>query len=1038
MWFSTLFDLLLKADNISNLKLTKMDSLLRKTCFMKKKKWERLLGSSLLQKLYDNIPEVKFYLNDQNSEKYEKEADSILDRAQQAEEDLPINLKRLIIEFVNQKNDDYIQLYVPFLMLGCEKLCNKILGVKAYTSNIYKCFMESLLDDLEMLSIRILINELKRGQKNAVTYKQFISRLGCDAYRKDLFKSYSALEQIFSQCIDRKTELFADVIIRFENNKKEIQKTIFKGKYIGKVEQIETRLSDPHRSGKQVLRIKTNNKKRVIYKPHSLENEKWFYQFVNQMGKQCQLKMYVPELLTYKEYGWSEEIVHKPCKTENEVKNYYRRIGLLLSTTYILGTQDIHCENLIAMGENPVIVDLESLSAIRSIPKKEESDFMYLRLQESVLASGSLPHYYWKSGTEGIDLSAMSGGAEGRATFRIPVVQNWGTENIHVTYGYPKITQKLNKPVLCGKTILPDKYEYEVLGGFELGYQYAMQYSKEIKAKLGEIRDFKCRYLIADTQKYSMLLQSSTHPEVMHSNFERKLLLYFLWKNRDFSNEFDRRIVNAEIRDLLIFDFPYFYFYVGEKDLYDSEGKKIEKYFTDSAEDQIFSRLERLCVHDLDLQKRLIHISLNAYKKQDLKQEQLFKKLRKIIRNPAFYTKKIILESAEYIGLKILSEAIYSQNSNEVRWIVYDVLKEKPGAVNIAPCNMYLYNGISGILIFFYLLKQYSENQKFADMFKMLEHQIYDYTCRVRKKEKVVCEENCGLYNGEASIVYTYLILYWESGEKKYLKYAEEHAEILARIAERDSKIDLLEGKAGALLAFCYLYQIKKKEKYLLEARKIADQILESSVEVSGGIGWRHEQNGRLLLGMAHGNAGIMVAMSNLYQLTREKKYYECFQKAFIYEYQNYDLLTGDWKDFRRDGFKEGIPAAWCHGSGGILLSRLLIYEMDLEEPEKEMCREDIYKAARYLEKYKLREDLCLCHGECGNNLIERKFLRAAGKANNGTESSVEYNFGETIVLGKEWGNPGLLNGTAGIGYYLLMQLIDMKDFILDLPICMP
>ena len=48
-----------------------------------------------------------------------------------------------------------------------------------------------------------------------------------------------------------------------------------------------------------------------------------------------------------------------PCHSREELRRYYRRNGILLGICYLLGSRDLHYENVIAHGEYPVIIDLE-------------------------------------------------------------------------------------------------------------------------------------------------------------------------------------------------------------------------------------------------------------------------------------------------------------------------------------------------------------------------------------------------------------------------------------------------------------------------------------------------------------------------------------------------------------------------------------------------------------------------------------------------------------------------------------------------------
>ena len=55
-----------------------------------------------------------------------------------------------------------------------------------------------------------------------------------------------------------------------------------------------------------------------------------------------------------------EKIENIPCKNESEVEHYYFRMGIHLFLGYALGATDLHGENIIAHGEYPVIIDMET------------------------------------------------------------------------------------------------------------------------------------------------------------------------------------------------------------------------------------------------------------------------------------------------------------------------------------------------------------------------------------------------------------------------------------------------------------------------------------------------------------------------------------------------------------------------------------------------------------------------------------------------------------------------------------------------------
>ena len=60
-------------------------------------------------------------------------------------------------------------------------------------------------------------------------------------------------------------------------------------------------------------------------------------------------------------HGWVECAEPAPCADRAAVTRYYQRAGALMCLAYVLQGSDCHAENLIAAGEDPVLVDCETL-----------------------------------------------------------------------------------------------------------------------------------------------------------------------------------------------------------------------------------------------------------------------------------------------------------------------------------------------------------------------------------------------------------------------------------------------------------------------------------------------------------------------------------------------------------------------------------------------------------------------------------------------------------------------------------------------------
>ncbi len=60
-------------------------------------------------------------------------------------------------------------------------------------------------------------------------------------------------------------------------------------------------------------------------------------------------------------YGWREYVEPAPLDSAEQAGRYYTHAGYLLGLLHLLGTRDMHCENIIACGVHPTPIDLELL-----------------------------------------------------------------------------------------------------------------------------------------------------------------------------------------------------------------------------------------------------------------------------------------------------------------------------------------------------------------------------------------------------------------------------------------------------------------------------------------------------------------------------------------------------------------------------------------------------------------------------------------------------------------------------------------------------
>src|SRR5262249_33371171 len=189
----------------------------------------------------------------------------------------------------------------------------------------------------------------------------------------------------------------------------------------GLLAHVEAGAGDKHRGGRSVLIARFSSGFRVVYKPKPLAAEVRFQElltWLNERGEHPPFRTL--RVLDGGAYGWVEFVPARGCTSPAEVRRFYQRQGGYLALLYALEATDFHHENLIAAGEHPVLIDLESLFH----PRAGETDASQPGLPasrtmaHSVLRVGLLPQRLWASAeSEGVDLSGL-GAAAGQLTPR--------------------------------------------------------------------------------------------------------------------------------------------------------------------------------------------------------------------------------------------------------------------------------------------------------------------------------------------------------------------------------------------------------------------------------------------------------------------------------------------------------------------------------------------------------------------------------------------------------------------------------------------
>ena len=311
-----------------------------------------------------------------------------------------------------------------------------------------------------------------------------------------------------------------------------IVEKLCEGKNFSHILKIKGGISDSHKKGSSVFIVSLDNGYQIVYKPHSLECEEKYQTFLDFVSKGCKYTIGKYTILNCGKYGWEEYVQQADCHTEAEVKRYFYRFGMLIFANYILNTNDLHVENLIAVGETPIIIDTETILGNYRVDYAETArDRIHLIIQDSVLYSGLLPCYKYAQAGHGINMGAINGSAGDEYPITIPRIKDNFTSNMHFEYVHPVTEENSNQVILKGRSVDPTKYKQEVNEGFCDAYLNLLKRKKKALEAVKVFCNINIRYLVQDTQRYSMILHTSYHPDFLQNAMFRELMLCSLLKD---------------------------------------------------------------------------------------------------------------------------------------------------------------------------------------------------------------------------------------------------------------------------------------------------------------------------------------------------------------------------------------------------------------------------------------------------------------------------------------------------------------------------
>jgi type 2 lantibiotic biosynthesis protein LanM len=763
----------------------------------------------------------------------------------------------------------------------------------------------------------------------------------------------------------------------------------------GKVADLSVSLSDLHNGNRSVYQVTFENGISLIYKPKSLGLDKAYNRFIeqiNQLGLEPKLKSY--QVWDHGDYGWVEFVHTLPCHSKEEVSRYFERFGMLICIMFLLEGTDCHYENMLASGEDPVLIDLESLFH----PTLKRTTTGIAVWNESVFRTGFLPGF-GQSIHQRIDISPLTAEEIQESPKATAKWKDLNTDSMQFVFEKQKKKMSVPRPKLEGKLVSSADYIEELLRGFKKLYLLFSSHKKQILSLIEPLFDYPVRCIFRPTMLYFQILQRMTSPQLMRSENEVQETLEILMRYspiKDFPQL--KEIVGVEKQAISHLDIPFFLSLPIDTHIYLGKTVVAKDCFKEPAKKRVVEKIQTLSADDMHRQMEYIDHSLYFLKMSEQPKYEYhpFKPT-----SIPLLTDSELHKIAEQIGQKVLDLAL-PLNDGQLSWLGLEY-EPKVDRYVFQPLSSDFYSGEAGIALFLASLGKQPFTQRAEEVLNRLKQPYYE------DPEANLLTSNLGGMTGLGGLIYVFSLL----GHTKDALYLASL--INQKKIEADTNFDLLLGSAGVILVLLSLYEKTGEKSVLEKAKEVGNYLLAKAHPAKEGLAWGEKD----LCGLSHGVAGISYALFKLSAFSKESAYSNIAKKALEYERSCYAPQYNNWPDLRY-GKEVYDVFTWCHGAPGIGLSRLYIKKYYSDA----MIDQEIAHAIQATISHMIGSVDHLCCGNFGRIA----FLWEAGQreiAGKQTALLVQRfkekgNFRFFEGMSEELRNPSFMRGLSGIGYFLL------------------
>lgn len=858
-------------------------------------------------------------------------------------------------------------------------------------------------------------------------YEPFVLEMKIGGLRR-LFDQKPVLLRLIASVTRQWLNTSRELVTRMAADVEAVRGDLLRSPAASRVAGIGSALSDPHTGGHFVHLVEFEDGLRVMYKPKDLRLDAAWHALVERLNlDSAPVELKTVRVLAKDGYGWAEYVEHAGCADTREIRQFFRRAGAWLALLHCFAAADMHHENMIAAGDHPVPVDLETILQT-AVGEHNAAHAPALKaakavIADSVMAVGLLPSYARTAGDRARAVGGIAFDPTPKTELAWRDINSDAMRPVTVT----KAGATPNLPHIKGRYARLGEHIDDVISGFE---DYALFLGSHT-GEPGEAGLFDrfgglpVRKVIRPTEFYDMLINRLQNHRTMDDGVAWSVQADFLARLADWDVDADPfwPLQRAERSAALELNVPYFVMPSDGSQVSAPDGTWVAVQAMPGLE-RARARVSALSEAEIARQVEVIRLNLSGVAGSENVTPADRTEPLACPESAATPAPGLFLAEADRIADELSSQAI--RRGGAAAWIGLARVRDSEVS-QLTVLGPDLYNGACGIAIFLAAHAGVTGRSSSAELALAAVSQLR-HDLSSRSAPRLARSLGIGGATGLSSIVYGLAATSKLLGDAELLADAQRAAELFSDdLISADSRLDVVGGSAGAILGLLRLYRDTGAGNVLQLAVKCGEHLL--AQPRSGPVGrrsWRgFGSGGETLTGMSHGAAGFAYALASLGAATGREDFGAAAAECVAFENYEYDTERGNWPDLRTA--EPHWRSQWCHGAVGIGLARLATLKFG--QPGVDALAADVRNALDGATRAWPGQVDTLCCGALGSvelfsqagNTFERDELcelalkrLAALVASAGAASDYRWNVGTSRF------NVGLFRGLAGVGYTCL------------------